>query len=169
MRKIAISALGVLVPVLACPTALGQVPRIKIPVKIQSDADALRQVEFQRLLKALEKDAVLNVDARVRVNQLRGALLRQHNVVFRVNGTIIRQGPEAEPLYTLRSGVAELLPNGNILIVETDRGRALEISPRQEIVWEFRNPHRVGEGDGLTANLYSLERVEAERAAWLAR
>ena len=96
MRKIAISALGVLVSVLASPTAVGQVPKIKIPVKIQSDAQM--EVGFQRLLKSLEKDAVLNVDARVRVNQLRGALLRQHNIVFRVNGTIVRQGPEAEPL-----------------------------------------------------------------------
>ena len=45
------------------------------------------------------------------------------------------------------SGGAEVLRNGNVLIVETDRGRVLEVTPDKRVVWELRSPYRVGERD----------------------
>lgn len=36
----------------------------------------------------------------------------------------------------------QLLPNGNVLITESDRGRLLEVTRDGEIVWEFINPAR---------------------------
>ena len=75
-------------------------------------------------------------------------------------------GPKQEPLFSLRSGGAEILPNGNVLIVETDRGRGLEIQPSQEIAWAFHNPFRVGEKRDRVADLYTLERVPLQN--WLA-
>jgi hypothetical protein len=74
-------------------------------------------------------------------------------------------GPPEDPLFSLRSGGAEILPNGNVLIVETDRGRALEVSPDKELVWEFRNPFRTGENADRVAAIYALDRVP-ERS-WL--
>ena len=70
------------------------------------------------------------------------------------------RGPEAEPLYSRRSGRVQVLSNGNLLVVETDGGRALELTGEGEVVWEFRSPYRAGEGGELVANLYSLERLE---------
>ncbi|HEX9698530.1 MAG TPA: hypothetical protein VGD06_03635 [Acidobacteriota bacterium] len=32
------------------------------------------------------------------------------------------------------------MPNGNTLITETDRGRAIEVDAAGEIVWELVNP-----------------------------
>ena len=68
-------------------------------------------------------------------------------------------GPAEEPLFSETSGSVEPLPNGNLLIIETNRGRVLEITRDQENVWEFRNPHRTGPNDELTANIFQLERV----------
>jgi hypothetical protein len=76
-------------------------------------------------------------------------------------------GPVSEPLHSRRSGRVQVLPNGNTLVVETDRGRALELAEDGEAVWEFRSPYRVGERGGKVAGLYSLERVGADRASWL--
>jgi SAM-dependent methyltransferase len=41
-------------------------------------------------------------------------------------------GSEEQPLNTLFGGVSQRLPNGNTLIVESDQGRALEVSPAGE-------------------------------------
>jgi hypothetical protein len=74
-------------------------------------------------------------------------------------------GPAGESLFSLRSSGAQILPNGNFLIVETDRGRVLEVSPEKELVWEFRNPFRSGENADRVASIYSLDRVP--EPSWL--
>lgn len=69
------------------------------------------------------------------------------------------QGSESNPLFSKQLGTAERLPNGNTLITESDRGRALEVTPSGEIVWEFHNPHRVGGAGALVARIPELVRV----------
>jgi hypothetical protein len=83
--------------------------------------------------------------------------------------TVIREytGPEEEPLHSKRSGQVHVLPNGNTLIVETDGGRALELTADEELVWEFHSPYRVGSSSDKVAHLYSLKRVGAAQTAWL--
>ncbi len=66
-----------------------------------------------------------------------------------------------------RSGRVQPLPNGNTLVVETDAGRALELTEDGEVVWEFRSPYRVRERGDKVASLYSLERVGADKTSWL--
>lgn len=78
-------------------------------------------------------------------------------------------GTETDPLFSLRSGGAEILPNGNVLIVETDRGRVLELTPDKEVVWEFRSPFRAGTNRDRVASVYSLERLPRARIEWLTR
>jgi hypothetical protein len=82
---------------------------------------------------------------------------------------VIREytGPEAEPLYSRRSGGVQVLRNGNVLIVETDGGRALEVTPAGELVWQYRSPYPAGKNGDLVANLYSLDRVSATQTRWL--
>lgn len=76
-------------------------------------------------------------------------------------------GPESEPLYSGRSGRVQVLPNGNTLVVESEGGRALEITRDGEIVWEFRSPYRVSGREDIVASLYSLERVDLSQTSWL--
>jgi hypothetical protein len=82
---------------------------------------------------------------------------------------VIREytGPETEPLHSRRSGRVQVLRNGNVLIVETDGGRALEVTPAGELVWQYRSPYRAGKNGDLVANLYSLDRVGATQTRWL--
>ena len=76
-------------------------------------------------------------------------------------------GPKSDPLHSRRSGNLQVLSNGNILVVETDGGRALEITGNGEVVWEFHNPFRIREEIEKIAHLYSLQRVNKNQAAWL--
>ena len=52
-------------------------------------------------------------------------------------------------------------------MVETEGGRALEITADGEVVWKFHSPFRMGESADKVANLYSLERVDPSRTSWL--
>jgi hypothetical protein len=45
----------------------------------------------------------------------------------------------------------------------------LEITPDQQLVWEFRSPYRTGEQHDLVAMIYSLDRVDESNVAWLDR
>jgi outer membrane protein assembly factor BamB len=60
-----------------------------------------------------------------------------------------------------RSG-QQRLPNGNTLITESDAGRIIEVTASGEIVWEFINPVRSGEGDSLIPVISTGERFAAE-------
>ena len=46
----------------------------------------------------------------------------------------------ADVLFTKRRGSAYRLSNGNTLITESDRGRAFEITPAGETVWQYWMP-----------------------------
>ncbi|MCD4654895.1 arylsulfotransferase family protein [bacterium] len=63
------------------------------------------------------------------------------------------------PLYSSTSGSCSRLPNGNTIIVESNRGRAIEVAPDGQIVWEFMNPDRWGPQHNLRATLFDLQRI----------
>ncbi len=48
--------------------------------------------------------------------------------------------PNAFNFYTSICGSAQRLPNGNILICESTKGRFFEVTPDKEIVWEYISP-----------------------------
>jgi outer membrane protein assembly factor BamB len=68
-------------------------------------------------------------------------------------------GDPATDLFSKTLGSCQRLPNGNTLITESENGRALEVSPEGELVWEFVSPHRAGERGELVAALFELERL----------
>jgi len=51
------------------------------------------------------------------------------------------------------------LPNGNTLITQSENGRAFEVTPANDIVWEFLNPHRAGDNNELIAVIYEMVRI----------
>ena len=69
-------------------------------------------------------------------------------------------GSPGAPFHSRACGAAERLGNGNTLITESDNGRAFEVTPEQEIVWEFYNPHRAGPNDEFIATLFEVVRLE---------
>ena len=69
------------------------------------------------------------------------------------------------PFRSMALGAASRLANGNTLIVEAQNGRAIEVTPEGEIVWEYLNPFRAGEKRELVAALLSMTRIDAAAAA----
>ncbi len=65
-------------------------------------------------------------------------------------------------LYTRTCGSCQRLPNGNTLITESDNGRAIEVAPNEQIVWEYLNPHRAGPDGRLVATLFEMIRLPAD-------
>jgi len=77
-------------------------------------------------------------------------------------------GDEENGLYSEKSGTVERLPNGNSLIAESHFGRALEVTPGGDIVWEYYNPARAGDSNEFIANLFEIERLPQDFPAdWL--
>jgi hypothetical protein len=69
------------------------------------------------------------------------------------------EGSKEEPFYTSSCGANQYLPNGNILITESNYGRALEINKDNQVVWEFVSSHRAGEEKKLIATLFDVDRL----------
>jgi len=64
-----------------------------------------------------------------------------------------------QPLFSECCGTAQRLPNGNTLVTESEAGRAFEVTPEGEIVWEFYNPGRAGEEEEMIALLPEVLRL----------
>ncbi len=69
------------------------------------------------------------------------------------------EGTEDEPFQSDTCGSCQRMPNGNTVVTESDYGRAFEVTPDGEIVWEFVNPHRAGPRNELIATLFELVRL----------
>jgi hypothetical protein len=67
-----------------------------------------------------------------------------------------------QDLFSETSGRVQRLANGNTLICETNRGRAVEVTRDGQVVWEWVNPNRAGKNNELVAALYSVLRVPRE-------
>jgi len=59
------------------------------------------------------------------------------------------------------------LPNGNTLITESTQGRIFEVTPENEIVWEYYNPHRTGEENELIATVMGARRLNGKKLIFL--
>jgi len=75
------------------------------------------------------------------------------------------RGTARDPFYTPTCGTAQRLPNGNTLITESENGRAFEVTPGGEIVWEFFSPFRAGADREFVATLFEVLRLPADFGA----
>ncbi|MCB9683867.1 MAG: hypothetical protein H6735_02350 [Alphaproteobacteria bacterium] len=74
-----------------------------------------------------------------------------------------------QPGLPLRSdvlGAVQELPNGNRLVTESTRGRAVEVTPDGDVVWEYHNPRSAGPDGDWVAAIFEIERI-GERLPWL--
>jgi len=69
------------------------------------------------------------------------------------------QGSKEAPFFSRTCGAAQRLPNGNTLVTESDPGRAFELTPDKQIVWEFINPNRAGDHGEYIATLFEMLRL----------
>ena len=71
-------------------------------------------------------------------------------------------GTSEERLYSLVRSAQQLLPNGNVLITESDGGRILEVTRQGEICWEYRNPKCLSDGPSNIAIVCGATRLEED-------
>ena len=146
-------------------------------------------------IPTLDALAVVDLDAEAIVWLLRGEFRAQHDPRVLGNGNLLvfdnqglpgasraleldpatgetrwsYRGDAADPFFSLTCGSAQRLDNGNTLLTESDAGRALEVRPDGEIVWEYASPHRAGEQRELVATLFEVERLPPGFGAeWIA-
>jgi hypothetical protein len=75
-------------------------------------------------------------------------------------------GTPPESFFSLSRGSCQRLANGNTLITESDKGRAFEVTPGGEIVWDFYNPDvRIETGE--RAPIYRMARLDRNDVRWL--
>ncbi len=89
---------------------------------------------------------------------------RDHSRVIEIDprdGKIVWQfgGTSNEGLFSRTLGTVQRLPNGNTLITESERGRAIEVTFDKRIVWEYRSPYRVFDPNELVAVLLEAIRL----------
>ncbi|HEX6984857.1 MAG TPA: arylsulfotransferase family protein, partial [Planctomycetaceae bacterium] len=71
-------------------------------------------------------------------------------------------GNERDPLRSDVRATSQLLPNGNVLITESDYGRILEVTREGMVVWEYVNPVRGGEREELVPVVCGVRRYSSE-------
>jgi hypothetical protein len=80
------------------------------------------------------------------------------------------QGSREEPFYTSVQGDHQVLPNGNVMAVETEAGRIIEIDPKtNEIVWEWFNVVTRGERKDLVGRVTRAFRYDADYPTFLGK
>lgn len=138
--------------------------------------------------------AVLDVENEEIVWATRGPWLEQHDPSVLENGNILMldnnggfqpgnasrileinprthalaweyQAPPEVPFDSRIRGSVERLANGNTLITESNGGRLLEITPEGEIVWEYVNPVRGGDGGRQIPAISWGQRIEPAQLA----
>lgn len=72
-------------------------------------------------------------------------------------------GRDGEKLESLARSSQTRLGNGNTLIVESMAGRVIEVAPNGDIVWEFVNPVRAGDGDRRIPIIFWVQRLDPDR------
>ena len=76
-------------------------------------------------------------------------------------------GTAGHPIYSPHYGTVQRLFNGNTLITESAKGKALEVTPYKKIVWEFLSPHTSEDGKYI-ATLFEVIRVtKKDLAGWI--
>ena len=111
--------------------------------------DSGRMLLFDNNRKALRRSSVLEFDP------LTGEVFWSY------------QADEEDVFFSQSCGAAQRLPNGNTLVTESDYGRAFELTPEKEIVWEYHNPARAGDEGELVATLFEVIRLEeSEVGSW---
>ncbi len=83
----------------------------------------------------------------------------------------VYEGSDTDQFFTRTCGAAQRLPNGNTLITESNNGRAFEVTPEKQVVWEYVNPERAGDNGEFIADLMDVIRFPPGDPAigWLER
>jgi hypothetical protein len=162
--------------------------------RLEDEIPAFRKGNVMISIRRLDLIAVLDLEAEEIVWMDMGIWLKQHqpsvmkdesilifdNVGHEGASRVLQYDPVTTEIawsyvgdppgsfYTKAGGACHRLRNGNTLITESDNGRAFEVTPAGDIVWEYRNPERAGQKDELIATLFDVMRFpQSYVSSWL--
>lgn len=72
-----------------------------------------------------------------------------------------------DDFYTECCGEVEILPNGNMLISESESGSVYEVTPGGAVAWKFVNPHNAPEDDEKIATIHTARRYPRDYFTFL--
>ncbi|MFB6355674.1 MAG: arylsulfotransferase family protein [bacterium] len=73
-------------------------------------------------------------------------------------------GKDDLPFYSACCGRNQPLPNGNLLITDSDSGRAFEVTKEEkELVWEYYIPERLDKKNNYIPAMYGMRRMSKDR------
>ncbi len=135
------------------------------------DMKAGKIVDWRRGPYARQHDAEIGPD---------GNLWVFDNVGARVGARVLAMDPVSgeqrflwghtaeHPLRSAVLGCQQHLPGGNLLITESNGGRAVEVDPKDgAVVWELLNPNRAPADPTLLATIFEVERIpRAHPSGW---
>lgn len=75
-------------------------------------------------------------------------------------------GDSGEDLNSSIRSTVQKLPNGNVLITESDNARILEVTQDKQVVWEYRNPFREGDHRQYVGVLEGAHRFAPDQLAF---
>jgi hypothetical protein len=81
---------------------------------------------------------------------------------------VVVAGADDAPLYSMLCGIARRLPRGGTMVVETDRGSAVEFTADGRRAWTYHNTHRGGPGNTYVASVFDVLILPFSEAGWLA-
>lgn len=101
-------------------------------------------------------------------NGLRGPsrVLTYHVPSMQLTSTV-QELSSGETFFSKLLGAVSRLPSGNFLITESGPGRALEVTPSGELVWEYAIPTLPPSQTRIIALLAHAERITSELLTWL--
>jgi arylsulfotransferase ASST len=77
------------------------------------------------------------------------------------------RGDANNNFFTESGGANHRMPNGNTLIVESNKGRAFEVTPGNKIVWEYFDNFRSGPDNKFIQTLYDMIRIDPDHLTFL--
>lgn len=112
----------------------------KLSSLLAVDTDTRKVVWAATGLTAKQHDPTFLPDARLRVFD-NGTIRGQSRVVAINTRTRMVETLWTRPdFYTACCGMVQSLPNGNILVTSTERGRIIEVTRAGKVAWEYVNP-----------------------------
>ncbi|MEK7792889.1 MAG: arylsulfotransferase family protein [Candidatus Hydrogenedentota bacterium] len=161
---------------------------------LAGNGPAFREGNLLVSIRATDTVGIIDFDAKSLVWAVTGMWNAQHQPTFLSNGNLLvfdnyagsdrsrvvemdprtqaviwsYPGPNERPIFSNGSGSCDRLPNGNTLISISREGRAIEVTPEHEIVWEFVNPHQfVENGATMVGTLFEVIRLASDTCAEL--
>ena len=107
---------------------------------------------------AMQHEAQLSADTLLLFDN--AGLGEQSRVIeFDMQASVIVWSYTEDGFLSKGAGAQQRLPNGNILISESEAGRIIEVTRAGDVVWEFINPRTVGDDRRRTLGIMRAERV----------